>query len=154
MSPALRPVSASDFDRGVSRLDQVSSGTHGWQVRLQRKGVRYGRFFSDSAWGGRESALEMARRYRDRLLGAIERKRDPEAPSPRSHTGPTVRSRSGVVGVCRIRQVSGAGVTYHFWQASWTDAEGTRRSVRFSVLEHGEERAFFLACRARREALG
>ncbi|MEO0416529.1 MAG: hypothetical protein AAF226_16410, partial [Verrucomicrobiota bacterium] len=55
-------------EQGISRLDQPEVGTHGWQVRIQRKGVRHGRFFSDSAWGGRERALEVALEFRDRVI--------------------------------------------------------------------------------------
>lgn len=146
-------MSKPESSFGISRLDQPSVGTHGWQVRLQRKGVRHGRFFSDAAWGGREAALEKARRYRDRLLAHGERTGG-RALSPRSHTGPASRNRSGVVGVTRIVQRSAGGTEYHFWQASWTSAEGRRETIRYSVLKHGDREAFRLACRARREAGG
>lgn len=138
---------------GITRLDQESVATHGWQVRLQWKGVRFGRFFSDSAWGGREAALHCAERYRDRLLARLERRREGASASTRSHTAPASRNRSGVVGVTRIVQRSAAGVEYHFWQASWTTPEGRRETVRFSVLKYGEESALDLAREARRRAL-
>lgn len=145
-------MSDSDSDVGISRLDQESVGTHGWQVRLQRKGVRYGRFFSDAEWGGREGSLVQACRFRDRLHARAERGKEKERTSSRSHTGPASRNRSGVVGVNRITQRSANGTEYYFWQAGWTSADGVRRSVRFSVLKHGDETAFALACRARRDA--
>lgn len=137
---------------GITRLDQISAATHGWQVRLQWKGVRFGRFFSDSTWGGRELALVCAERYRDRLLARLERRRATATASPRSHTAPASRNRSGIVGVSRIVQRSAAGVEYHFWQASWTSPEGSRKTVRFSVLRHGEDLARDLACEARRRS--
>jgi len=146
-------VSDSDPSFGISRLDQESVGTHGWQVRFQRKGVRYGRFFSDSAWGSRETALIRARQFRDRLLARAERAGENRTASSRSHTGPAARNQSGVVGVTRILQRSANGTEYFFWQASWTSAEGIRKTVRYSVLKHGDETAFELACIARREAL-
>ena len=133
-----------DPDYGISRLDQESAGTHGWQVRLQKKGVRYGRFFSDSAWGGREESLQIARQYRDRILGHSRRIHSGREASNRSHKAPASRNRSGVVGVTRIIQKSAKGVEYRYWQASWT---------RYSVLKYGEQTAFELACIARREAL-
>jgi len=43
---------------------------------------------------------------------------------------------------------------YHFWQASWTAVTGERCTVRFSVKKHGDEKAFVLACEARRDAIG
>lgn len=147
-------MSNSDRDFGISRLDQESVGTHGWQVRFQRKGVRYGRFFSDSAWGGREAALTLARQFRDRLLARASRSEEVAGVSSRSHTAPTSRNQSGAVGVTRIIQRSSSGTEYHFWQASWTSPDGERRTVRYSVLKHGDEAAFEMACLARRRALG
>ncbi|MCB1204545.1 MAG: hypothetical protein KDN18_09820 [Verrucomicrobiae bacterium] len=138
---------------GITRLDQTSVATHGWQVRLQWKGVRFGRFFSDSTWGGREAALLCAERYRDRLLARLERRRSASSASTRSHTAPAGRNRSGTVGVTRIVQRSSSGAEYHFWQASWTTSDGRREMVRFSVLKYGEETALALAREARRRAL-
>ncbi|MEM6278357.1 MAG: AP2 domain-containing protein [Verrucomicrobiota bacterium] len=143
----------TDPNYGISRLDQEAVGTRGWQVRFQRKGVRYGRFFSDSSWGGTENALQRARQFRDRLLARAQRSERTAQASSRSHTGTTARNRSGVVGVTRIVQRSSAGSEYHFWQASWMSASGVRETVRYSVLKHGDETAFELACRARRKAL-
>ncbi|MCG8599503.1 MAG: hypothetical protein MI807_05130 [Verrucomicrobiales bacterium] len=143
-----------DPDHGISRLDQESVGTHGWQVRLQRKGVRYGRFFSDSAWGGKENALNIARQYRDKVMEHSERLPGGAKVSSRSHTSPTSRSSSGVVGVTRIVQTGANGVEYRFWQASWTTADGVREIVRYSVLKYGNDAAFEKAVRARRRAMG
>jgi len=138
---------------GISRLDQSAVGTHGWQVRLQRKGVRYGRFFSDSAWGGSDGALAEAIDFRDAVIREVEKAHSPLLPSTRSHQAPAARNSSGVVGVTRIVQRSAKGVEYHFWQASWTQSDGVRRTVRYSVLKYGDRRAFRLACDARKEAM-
>lgn len=146
-------MSGDDSRPGITRLDQVSVATHGWQVRIQGKGVRFGRFFSDAAWGGREAALLCAERYRDRLVARLERRQAGSSASTRSHTAPASRNRSGTVGVARIVQRSAAGVEYYFWQASWTAPDGTRETVRFSVQKHGEELALTLACEARRKAM-
>jgi len=147
-------VSGEDARRGITRLDQASVSTHGWQVRLQRRGVRFARFFSDAGWGGREAALEKATRFRDRLLARIEREGDASPASSGSHRLPATRNRSGSVGVARIVQRGPNGVEYFFWQAFWTDAEGRRVSLRFSVQRHGEESAYLLALEARRAAMG
>ncbi|MDF1754187.1 MAG: AP2 domain-containing protein [Verrucomicrobiales bacterium] len=136
--------------RGISRLEQESSGTYGWQVRIQRNGVRYGRFFSDYEWGGTQKALNIALQYRDRVIAHQERV---SQTSVRAHETVGARNQSGVVGVTRISQRSAKGIEYHFWQASWTDQDGNRRTVRYSVLKLGEEKAFELACVAREDAL-
>ena len=139
---------------GISRLDQSAVGTHGWQVRLQRKGVRYGRFFSDSAWGGSDEALAEAIKFRDAVIKKVEEAHSPRWPSTRSHQLPAARNRSGVVGVTRIVQRSAKGIEYYFWQASWTQTDGVRWTVRYSVLKYGDRQAFRLACEARKEAMG
>jgi len=146
-------VSETDPDFGISRLDQESVGTHGWQVRFQRKGVRQGRFFSDSEWGGKRRALAIARKYRDQLLAQAERQDAVAGRAVRVQTVVTRRNQSGVVGVSRISQRSAKGDEYHFWQASWTSPDGTRETVRFSVRKFGDEEAFQRACEARRKAI-
>jgi hypothetical protein len=140
--------------RGISRLEQEASGTYGWQVRIQRKGVRHGRFFSDYEWGGPERALTFALQFRDKVVAHLERLSElPGHRAARTHALPSARNQSGVVGVIKISQRSAKGDEYHFWQASWTDPDGTRRFVRFSVLKLGDLRAFELACAARENAL-
>ena len=139
---------------GISRLDQTAVGTHGWQVRLQRKGVRYGRFFSDSAWGGSEGALREAVAFRGAVIREVEETHARLKSSIRSHRAPAARNKSGVVGVTRIVQRSASGVEYHFWQASWTRGDGVRRTVRYSVLKYGDHDAYQLACEARKRAIG
>ncbi len=147
-------MSGDDPSFGITRLDQASVATHGWQVRLQWKGVRFGRFFSDSTWGGREAAWVCAVRYRDRLLAKLERNQAKATASTRSHAAPASRNRSGVVGVSKIVQRSPGGGEYHFWQASWMSPNGRRETLRFSVRKYGDQVAFSLAVAARRRALG
>lgn len=137
---------ADDPNYAISRLDLDSAGTHGWQVRLQRNGVRYGRFFGDLTWGGREQALARARQFRDRIIASAGRSRMIVV---RVQSIRTSRNTSGVVGVSRVTNTGANGASYHFWQASWSPAPGERKSIRFSVLQHGEKDAFRLACEAR-----
>jgi len=61
----------------------------------------------------------------------------------------TRRNVSGVVGVSRIIIKSGTS-RYEFWQATWSSGPGVRRRMKFSVRRYGEERAFELACGARK----
>ena len=145
-------MSEPDSIPGISRLDQPSVGTHGWQVRLQRKGVRYGRFFSDAGWGGPDEAFERARQYREKVLAHSRRLREGNTVSSRSRSAPDQRNRSGMVGVTKIIQRTN-GVEYRFWQASWSKPDGTRETIRYSILKFGDGEAFEMACRARRRAM-
>jgi len=145
---------SEENQHAICRLDQDSVGTHGWLVRLQRRGVRVNRFFSDAAWGGYEDAFAIAQQFRDRIIAGWGRQDQAKPVSRQSHTAPAARNRSGVVGVAEIVQRSPGGGEYRFWQASWTDQEGRRVSVRFSVRRFGTSEAFRLACEARRDAKG
>src|SRR5687768_14368326 len=57
----------SSGHKGISRVDYLKRNSHGWYVRVPWKGEIHGKFFSDSANGGRETALAKAVRYRNRL---------------------------------------------------------------------------------------
>ncbi|MGC4015277.1 MAG: AP2 domain-containing protein [Luteolibacter sp.] len=135
--------------RGIVRLDQPKTGTYGWQVRLQRGGIKFARYFADRAAGGPQASFEQACIWRDELLERFAR----EAAQARV-CRTSSRNSSGVVGVSRIAIAVSNGTVYYFWQASWSPAPGTRRSIRFSVKRHGEKQAFRLAVEARREATG
>jgi len=131
----------------ITRIDQVAAGTFGWQVRLQRHGVKHGKFFADRTYGSPENALIEAQYWRDALLKELtnkQRARVCEA-SP--------RNRSGVVGVSKISVISGNGTVYQFWQATWSPSPGQRRCVKFSIKRHGEKMAFKLAVEARSEGI-
>ena len=52
-------------DKGISRID--SGSTHGWFVRGYKNGRTYSRLFSDMKLGGNDTALGVARTYRDTL---------------------------------------------------------------------------------------
>jgi len=67
---ARRPVRR----RGISRIDQDSTRTHGWYVRAgfhrRRDGMyvpRHSRFFADLSWGGKRRALQAAKEYLAKL---------------------------------------------------------------------------------------
>ncbi len=133
---------------GIIRLDQSATGTYGWQVRLQRAGVRHARYFSDRASGGSQQSLAAAVAWRDELLATLAVEMQTRV------CVSSARNSSGVIGVSRVIIRSSDGVEYFFWQASWTPAQGRRRSIRFSVKRHGDEQAFQLAVEARRQAAG
>jgi hypothetical protein len=68
--------------RGISRIDQPSTRTHGWFVRVNYHGRRDGsygprhqKFFGDATYGGKRGALRAAQAYRAAVAGARGRKR-------------------------------------------------------------------------------
>jgi hypothetical protein len=67
---------------GISRIDQPSTRTHGWFVRVNYRGRRDGsygprhqKFFGDATYGGKRKALRAAQAYRAAVEGARGRKR-------------------------------------------------------------------------------
>ena len=131
----------------IARIDQPAFCTHGWQVRLQRRGTKYAKFFSDSLNGGKQQSLAAAQQWRDQLIEEITN--DQQARICR--TSP--RNSSGVVGVSKIKVLASNGATYEFWQATWSPAPGKRKTVRFSIKRHGDTLAFQLAVEARNQGI-
>ena len=125
----------------ITRIDLPSAGTHGFQVRLQRRGIKYGKFFADRVHGKPDFALSAARDWRDALLENIA---DRARVCERSQ-----RNSSGVVGVSKITVIASNGNSYYFWQAPWSPAPGQRRCVKFSIRRYGDPQAFQLAVEAR-----
>lgn len=138
-----------DDTYAITRIDLPGSSTHGWQVRLQRRGRKYGKYFGDRQAGGPRSAYERARAWRDELVERLSDGSDSTRVCRRS-----ARNSSGVVGVSRVSVVAANGETYYFWQAAWSPAPGERRCVKFSIRRHGERSAFRLAVEARRVGVG
>lgn len=132
----------------IARIDLPGAGTHGWQVRLQRRGVKYARYFSDRLHGGGRGAFLAAERWRDRLLRRFEAEESVRI------CRRSARNSSGVVGVSKVTVVAPNGAEYHFWQATWSPEPGKRRCVKFSVRRYGDRRAFELAVEARQKGAG
>lgn len=132
---------------GIGRIDQPEGSTHGWQVRIQRRGIKYAKYFADRRYGGSTAAYEASRMWRDRLLMRLAEEESVRI-CRRSN-----RNSSGVVGVCRVAVKAANGASYFFWQATWSPEAGVRRCVKFSVQRHGEHKAFELAVHARRHGV-
>jgi hypothetical protein len=133
----------------IARIDLPRAGTHGWQVRIQRRGVKHGKFFADRSCGGVPEAYEAAKAWRDDLVHRIAEEENAVRICRRSP-----RNSSGVVGVSKVCVVAASGASYWFWQATWCPAPGERRCVKFSVKRHGERQAFRMAVEARKEGAG
>jgi hypothetical protein len=133
---------------GIARIDLPNHGTHGWQVRIQRRGIKYAKFFSDSNYGTAKASFDTARQWRDKLVHELESKVQSQA---RICTR-SARNSSGVVGVSKVSVTASNGSTYHFWQATWSPESGKRCCVKFSIKRYGDTEAFELAVQARTDA--
>lgn len=137
---------------GISRVDNDASRTHGWLVTIQRRGVIYRRHFSDGTHGGKHKSFVAAKRFRDKII-----EKHPPLSMKEYSSIVKKNNKSGVVGVCRYC----SSETRHlapekqrwFWVASWPLPSGKRKRVKFSVKKYGEDGAFKMALRARRDAL-
>lgn len=138
-----------DDTYAITRIDLPGASTHGWQVRLQRRGRKYGKYFGDRQFGGPRAAYQAARRWRDERIEQLSGQAESGRVCRRS-----VRNSSGVVGVSKVAVAAANGETYYFWQAAWSPAPGERRCVKFSIKRHGERTAFRLAVEARRTGIG
>lgn len=139
--------------RNISRIDLINaSGRYGgWEVRLQRRGRRIAKFFSDATYGGNRAALQAAKLFRDEN----ELNWKPFTVRERAKN-PSRRNRSGIVGLRLERRVERRGeyeYRYTSWIAQWTDGKGKRKTRAFSVDRHGAREAFRRALRARRQGL-
>jgi len=140
----------------MKNIRRVEVGqTRGWQVHMQRSGEKYTKLFSDSVWGGRESAREAARRHRDRLDKILP---EPSPPSDHLHRD-EVREKAwktltstGVKGIGFTMQMS-QGTTYPFVQSMWAEGD-KRRSCKRSIAKHGLRSALWQCCVALHEGRG
>lgn len=79
MKRARRPIRR----RGISRIDQDSTRTHGWFVRAgfyaRKDGSyvpRHSKYFGDATHGGKRRALQAAQEY----LAKVDRRRGKKSP--------------------------------------------------------------------------
>lgn len=136
--------------RNITRIEMYSSNGKphgGWEVRIQRRGRKYEKFFADGQHGGRRAALQAAKIFRDDM----EERLRPYTVKELARI-PSVRNKSGIVGVRRAVQVEETDeyvYTYAFWIAQWTDGKGKRKTRSFSVEKYGEDEACRRALQAR-----
>ncbi|XVJ70977.1 MAG: AP2 domain-containing protein [Rhizobacter sp.] len=124
---------------------QATSGTWCWVVNFSRNGTMYSKRFCEPMYGCSKGARQAAIAWRDQMLAQIK-------PMTVIEFSQKVRSNntSGVPGVTfdkTTRQPEG------IWQAGLTLSSGKRLRKSFSVLMHGERRAFELAVQARQVML-
>lgn len=111
-------------------------------VRIARQGSRYQKFFSDMKYGGKKNALAAAVAQYD--VWSLEL---PERLSAKDRL--TSRNQTGRVGVYLAVSRDSVGEAHESFCASWTDTEGRRHKINFSLQRYGKKRAWQLACLAR-----
>ncbi len=140
---AKRPASM----RCISRIDIPLSRTHGWEVRVTRRGVAHAKFFADRTHGGKRKALAAAKEERDRIIAENpgysrrELARKIRASNTSGMTGVVHR----VVRVRRNRKVH----EYEAWVATGSPEPGVRKTKVFYVKKWGDK-ARDLAIKQRR----
>jgi hypothetical protein len=125
--------------KNLTRFDHPKKNTFGYFVRIQWKGEKYHKFFSDGVYGDRLGALAAALEWRDATERMLAKPH-----TERQVIGFSSRNKSGVVGVRRLLK-QGRDV----YEATWMDADGHVGRTSYSIARHGEKRAFRLAVRAR-----
>jgi len=131
--------------RGISRIDQREKRTHGFFVRLQRRGISHNAFFADQSCGGKRRALRAAQRY----FRVLERKYQPMTRQRRAEMLRR-KGKSGIIGVQRAVIRHRGGPRRVYWQANWSPRPYVIRRRVFSVRKFGERKARALAIMARR----
>lgn len=137
-------ITRIDYDKG-------SNSTHGWQVRIQRNKVSHSKLFSDALYGGKEPALEAARKHRDDYMAE-------HPPMSRLELAQIEKksNKSGFVGVSKVHHIDEREkktYKYWYWQAYWTPSPGRHKCVRFSIDKYGDEQAYQMAVAARLQGL-
>ena len=141
---------AKSGHKGISRIDCPERKTVGWYVRVRLKNVTKSKFFSDSKYGGKESALEAALEHRNQM--------EKELGKPRTDwviVGENPRNNSGVVGVRRAvkKYVGKDGAVYlnEVYEVSWNAGREKKGRTSVSIKKYGEAGAFRRACAIRRK---
>ena len=137
-----RMIRARRRTPGISRIDQPEKRTHGYFVRLARKGKIYPAFFADKTHGGKRRALKAAQKHYRKLLrkhGRLTRR-----------DWAQILGRKGASGIIGVRKIV---ITKSFWAAHWSPRPYVHRWKMFSVQKYGAERAKALAIQARKAGL-
>lgn len=139
----------------IARIDIPKTAgkgaTHGWEVKIHRRGESVHKFFGDLKWGGKTKALKAAQAFRDEVLRKLKPYSRVEIAKSK-----TSRNKSGIVGVRRIdkaRKKNGNTYWSTFWEASWSPEPGVHKHKLFSVQKYGERQAKRLAMDARQKGL-
>jgi hypothetical protein len=134
----------------ITRLHYKSS--HGWWVRIRFANIQ--KAFSDRACGAKSKALKEAIKFRDEtLLDRAKKGLSTSRRQKRYFTKPTVKSKTGIVGVsCQIKKAAG-GTLNKYYIGTYYPQKYQCSSKSFAVNVYGEREALRLAVAFRREGL-
>jgi len=124
--------------KNITRIDHPSKRTYGYFVRVQWKGERKVKFFSDGVYGDRLAALDAALRWRNATEAAMGKPR-----TDRIVVG-KIRTSSGVPGVRLMKDGNS-----DYYEATWVTTVGKQGRTRYSIAKHGQRKALQLARKAR-----
>lgn len=124
--------------KDIARIDQDSKRTYGWYVRVRFNGKTHSKFFPDLKLGGRAASLLAAIAWRDSTEKAIGKPRTDRNIVTMSNTS------TGVVGV-RFNE------KLNRFDVSWVTPQGKNGKTTVSILKHGKEKAFQIACERRKQ---
>lgn len=124
--------------KDIARVDQASKRTYGWYVRVRFNGKIHAKLFSDLKHGSRAASLRAAIAWRDSTEKEIGKPRTDRNIVTRSNTN------AGVVGV-RLNE------KLNRYEVSWVTIQGKQGKTTVSILRHGKEKAFKIACERRKE---
>lgn len=135
---------------GICRIDQPARRTHGYFVRVQRRGKIHSAFFSDIKHGGRAQALAAAQQHYRKLLAKLGLAKL----MPRRRWA-EIRRRKGSSSIVGVQEmvVRREGRVRKYWKAIWSPEPYVVRRKVFSVRKYGARKARRLAIRARRAGL-
>lgn len=123
--------------KGISRID--AKGTHGWYVRIYKNGKTYSKLYSDNKYGGKDRALDFAKKARQIALETLKSIPDDNNRRLVSHDK---RNKSGIIGVSKTTKTNASGVKSVYFQVTWSPEKGKIRNRQWSVKKYGEEEAF------------
>ena len=132
-------------------LRRETNSTHGWEVRIRRTKGNVLELFSDSMYGGKNKALQKAKKFRDLVLKKIPKLNRKEIVNL-----PKKNNLEEGIGISLVRQKNvrnHKSYTYQFYQAYWSPQKGLHKSRRFSINKYGKQLAYKLAVTARKKGL-
>jgi len=136
--------------KGITRIENYKNRVDGWQVRLQSRGEKFSKFFKDSDYKSKDTALKSARRFYNQLC-----KENPKSTRQDHAERKTVRTGE-IIGVRRLLKVDKRWSEEHIyvvWEAKWSHKKYQRRVRTFSIEKYGEEEAKRLAVEARQQGI-
>ena len=131
----------TDGMRCITRIDtHGAKKSHGWEVRVVRRGIALMEYFADGKFGGKAGALSEAMHWRDDAVKNLR-------PIPRSELARrvTARNTSGIPGVRRrvkpAKRPDGSRIEYVVWTATGSPRPNQRKTRDFYVSKLGEDDA-------------